>query len=88
MSKYIIDLLYGKHGLPYVKPEPGARLLADQDGRTFTIRGNAEGLLLLARSLVALAEMKTTPENEGYHIHLDELFDINSEGIEFILRRD
>lgn len=87
-ENHIIHLRYGKQGIPYVEQIPGAKLRAEKHGNTYTIRGNSEGLLFLAHSLVALAKMENQPETEGYHIHLDDLYEINNENIDFILRKD
>jgi hypothetical protein len=82
------DLKYGKYGLPIVRAEAGTKLLAQKHGNTFTIKGNRQGLLLLAYSLASLANMPELPGTEGYHIHLDDLFSLNDEGIEFILAKE
>lgn len=87
-EKYIINLEDGSHGIPYVEPIPEAKLRAEKHGNTYTISGNAEGLLFLAHNLVALAKMKTKPETKGYHIHIDDLYKINDENVDFILRKD
>lgn len=75
-------------GLPVLKPAPGRRLRAKKHDSTFTITGNKEGLLLLAHALMGLAMMPERPENRGYHVHLDDLYEINDEGIDFILACD
>jgi hypothetical protein len=85
-EQYTVEIEYGSNGLPYVESVIGAKLRAAKHGNTYTIYGNSEGLLFLAHNLIALAKMKKQPEMEGYHIHLDDLFELNDEGIDFILR--
>lgn len=87
-EQYIIDLKYGNKGLPYIEPIPGAKICAEKHGNTYTIKGNAEGLIFLANTLVALAKMNNQPETEGYHIHIDDLYEINDENIDFILTKE
>lgn len=87
-KKYEIQLHYGNHGIPYIEPDPKAKLNAEKHGNTYTIKGNTEGLLLLARSLVSLAIMDEISENKEYHIHIDDLYNINHENTEFIIRKE
>ena len=79
---------YGDHGLPILSPTEGCRLVAKKQDKTFTISGNREGLLLLAKALIGLAGMDEREENRGYHVHVDDLYAINDDGIDFILHRD
>ncbi|MFZ2448945.1 MAG: hypothetical protein WAW36_00295 [Methylovulum miyakonense] len=83
--KITLDIEYGKHGLPLIQPDAKAKLLAQKHGNEFTIKGNKEGLLFLAKSLASLAYMPELLENEGYHLHLDDLYSLNNQGIEFVL---
>lgn len=39
------------------------------------IEGNQDGLLLLAKALLGMAEYVNS---DGYHIHLDDLYKINN----------
>ena len=82
------DLEYGKYGLPIIRAEVGTKLLAQKHGNTFTIKGNRQGLLFLAHCLASLAKMPESPGTEGYHIHLDDLFSLNDQGIDFILAKE
>jgi hypothetical protein len=88
VERYEIEVRVGQYGLPYVEPIEGAKLSVRQHGQQFTIVGNAEGLLFLARNLVALATMRAVPGSEGYHIHLDDLYALNEDGVELILRKE
>ena len=83
---YITTLEYGRFGLPYIETIPGAKLSVEKQGNTFIIRGNPKGLRFLAHNLVALAQMEAHPETEGYHIHLDDLDEVNNGHIDIILR--
>lgn len=86
--KVVIEIEHGRYGLPQIAPQPGARLRAVAHGRQVHISGNREGLLLLARSAVALAELEQSPEHAGFHIHLDDLYALNADGSELMLYRD
>ena len=88
VKEYKVKLEYVISGLPYVEQISGAKLIAEKHENTYTLSGNASGLLFLAQNLIALAEMPTQPSNEGYHIHLDGLYDLNNTGVDFILRKD
>ena len=86
--KITLDVEYGSHGLPILQAEAGARLTAQKHDNVFTIKGNEQGLLFLARSLVSLAKLQASPDHEGYHIHLDDLYALNDDKIEFILAKE
>ena len=86
--KITFDLEYGEHGLPVIQPEAGTKLLAEKHGSVFTIKGNRQGLLFLARSLASLANLPEPDKHKGYHVHLDDLYSLNDQGIEFILARE
>ncbi|MEW5988083.1 MAG: hypothetical protein AB1791_15740 [Chloroflexota bacterium] len=87
-EQYVIELKYGTYGLPDVEYTPGAKLSIKKQDNTYTIYGNELGLLFLAHNLIALAKMEMKPGNEGYHIHLDDLYALNVENIDLILRRE
>lgn len=48
------------------------------------IEGNKRGLKLLARALLGVSEY---PNDDGYHIHIDDLYDINNENKFFKISR-
>jgi hypothetical protein len=86
--KYNFDYELGSGGLPYIPAISGALLTVEQHGKSFSIIGNREGLLFLAHNLIALAQISEQQVQEGYHIHLDDLFRLNDKGIELILNRE
>jgi len=47
--------------------------------------GNRAGLLLLAKAALGMAE---TARVDGFHIHLDDLYDINAEGKTILIQRE
>ena len=71
--------------LPILPVEPEAHLSFNihADGNILELTGNRAGLLLLAKA--ALAE---TVREDGFHIHLDDLYDINSEGKSILIRKE
>ncbi|WP_437716990.1 hypothetical protein WMF45_11605 [Sorangium sp. So ce448] len=84
----VVRIEYNESGLPVLIPTPGCRLTAAKHGNSFTIKGNREGLLLLARSLIGLAQMPENEANRGYHIHLDDLYEINDQGVDVLVALD
>ena len=46
---------------------------------------NRAGLLLLAKAALGMAE---TIREDGFHIHLDDLYSINSEGKSILIRKE
>lgn len=82
------SVTFNPSGTPRLPLVPGCRLSVAHHGRSFELHGNAEGLLLLARALIGVARMPAREENWGYHVHLDDLYDINNEGIEIIVAMD
>lgn len=85
---YKIKLAYGVNGLPRLRPTKGMHLSAGQYGNQTHIKGNRAGLLFLAEALVQLAQLDENIVAEGYHVHLDDLYQLNEANIEFILYRD
>ena len=65
--------------LPILPVEPEAHLsfTTHADGNELELTGNRAGLLLLAKAALGMAE---TLRGDGFHIHLDDLYSINSEG--------
>lgn len=66
---------FGENGIPFIEPVEEARLeySLSTDG-SLQLEGNKDGLLLLARALVGMAHCE---REEGFHIHLDDLYDLN-----------
>lgn len=78
-----ITVEFGEFGLPFIEPKKNTdlnyRILADG---TLSIEGNKNGLRLLAPSLLGLAECSI---DDGYHIHLDDLDDLNEDGNSIVI---
>ena len=55
------------------------------DGNELELMGNRAGLLLLAKAALGMAE---TLRGDGFHIHLDDLYSINSEGKSILIRKE
>ncbi len=79
-----IEVAFNDTGIPCVEVDPEAELniRVNEEG-TFEITGNRTGLRLLARSALGMAECERT---DGYHIHLDDLYELNRDGNHFIVR--
>jgi len=86
--KHVIRVRFGKNGYPYVRSSPGAFLTGDMQGKEVKVCGNKKGLLLLARHLTALAHASRTDIRKGFHIHIDDLFISNNDGVSFTLDRE
>ena len=73
--------------LPILLLEPEAHLsfTTHDDGNELELTGNRAGLLLLAKAALGMAE---TIREDGFHIHLDDLYDINAEGKSILIRKE
>ena len=73
--------------LPSLPVEPEAHLsfTTHANGNELELTGNRAGLLLLARAALGMAE---TIREDGFHIHLDDLYDINAEGKSILIRKE
>ena len=73
--------------LPILPVEPEAYLsfTTHADGNELELTGNRAGLLLLAKAALGMAE---TARVDGFHIHLDDLYDINAEGKTILIQRE
>ena len=73
--------------LPILPVEPEAHLsfATHADGNELELTGNRAGLLLLAKAALGMAE---TVREDGFHIHLDDLYSINSEGKSILIRKE
>lgn len=76
MKKANIGIEYNENGLPIIerlgKPNLSFKLVSPNE---LHIEGNQDGLLLLAKALLGMAEYENS---DGYHIHLDDLYKINN----------
>ena len=54
-------------------------------GNALELTGNRAGLLLLAKAALGMAE---TAREDGFHIHLDDLYSINAEEKSILIRKE
>ncbi|MFP4343539.1 MAG: hypothetical protein ACLFU8_02490 [Anaerolineales bacterium] len=85
VEKYLVEVEYNEQGVPYIEGFPDASIYAEKNGNVYTIKGNSDGLLFLAHCLVALAKASPVVKEQGYHIHLDSLYNINESDVEILL---
>ena len=73
--------------LPILPVEPEAYLsfTTHADGNELELTGNRAGLLLLAKAALGMAE---TIREDGFHIHLDDLYSINADGKIILIRKE
>ena len=85
MNKVKIEIEYNANGLPILE-RLGNPYLSFRLGNPneLYIEGNQDGLLLLAKALLGMAEYEN---NDGYHINLDRLYDINEENKVFTINK-
>ena len=76
MKKANIGIEYNENGLPIIErlgtPNLSFKLASPNE---LHIEGNQDGLLLLAKALLGMAEYENS---DGYHVHLDDLYKINN----------
>ena len=85
MDNKSLTVEFNKIGLPILLPDVDAQLdYKIESNGVLEIEGNQKGLILLARSLLGVAFCDVDGE---YHVHLEELYKINSLGHQFILRK-
>lgn len=68
-----------------MEPEAYLSFTTHADGNELELTGNRAGLLLLAKAALGMAE---TARVDGFHIHLDDLYDINAEGKTILIQRE
>ena len=68
-----------------VKPEAYLSFAIHDAGNELELTGNRAGLLLLAKAALGMAE---TSREDGFHIHLDDLYSINDEEKSIIICRE
>ncbi|WP_285815478.1 hypothetical protein [Phocaeicola sartorii] len=85
MEKVKIEIEYNEYGCPIIEPEgqPNLSFRLDSPNELY-IEGNQDGLRLLAKALLGMAEYDG---NESYHIHLDELYKINNANKTFTISK-
>ena len=85
MKRVKIEIEYNKQGLPILE-RSGNPYLSYGLGNPneLCIEGNQEGLLLLAKALLGMAEYENS---DGYHIHLDDLYKINNTNKTFTISK-
>lgn len=85
MKRANIEIEYNENGFPIIE-RLGMPNLSFNLGKSNTlhIEGNQDGLLLLAKALLGMAEYENS---DGYHIHLDDLYKINNADKTFIISK-
>ena len=70
-----------------IPPESNTHLTftVSECGKKLELTGNRDGLLLLAKAALGMAE---TLREDGFHIHLDDLYAINTEKKTIIIRKE
>lgn len=86
MKKANIGIEYNENGLPIIerlgKPNLSFKLVSPNE---LHIEGNQDGLLLLAKALLGMAEYENS---DGYHVHLDDLYKINNADKTFTISKN
>lgn len=87
MKKAKIEIDYNEYGFPILErlgnPNISFRL---EDSNELIIEGNKDGLRLLAKALLGMAEYENC--DDGFHIHLDDLYEINNADKTFIISKN
>lgn len=72
-----LNVEFGENGLPFIEPVDGAQLnYSVSNNGSLNVDGNKEGLLLFAKALIGMAYCE---RDDGYHVHLDDLYELNEE---------
>ena len=87
MNPKTLTIQFNDEQLPILPVEPEAHLsfATHADGNELELTGNRAGLLLLAKAALGMAE---TIREDGFHIHLDDLYGINAEGKSILIRKE
>ena len=87
MQNKTLTIQWNDEQLPILPVEPEAYLsfATHADGNELELTGNRAGLLLLAKAALGMAE---TIREDGFHIHLDDLYSINAEGKSILIRKE
>lgn len=86
-KKVTISVAYNEYGIPDLTDKQKEARVTFRLGNKneVEIYANKEGLRLMAKTFLGLAEYE---REDGYHIHLDDMFNINDEGKSFILYKE
>ncbi len=86
-KKKTISVSFNQEDLPYItiKAHTYLTFTISEDSNSVTIVGNKNGLRLMSKALLGMAE---TDRTDGYHIHIDDLYNINEENKEFIIAKE
>lgn len=86
MKKAKIEIEYNENGFPILEKlgNPSLSFSLGSSSNELYIEGNQDGLRLLAKALLGMAEYE---KNDGYHIHLDDLYKINNADKTFIISK-
>ncbi|MFV0540945.1 MAG: hypothetical protein ACK5MZ_06865 [Aestuariibaculum sp.] len=81
-----LSVSYNWEDIPHIPYQKKSYLTfgVSKNKRTIEIIGNKIGLKLMAKALLGIAE---TERDDDYHIHIDDLYKINEENKEFIIRK-
>lgn len=87
MESKTLTIRLNEDQIPIIPPRPDAHLTfaIHNDGNELELTGNRAGLLLLAKAALGMAE---TLREDGFHIHLDDLYALNAEGKTIIIRKE
>ena len=87
MQPKTLTIQFNDEQLPILPVEPDVHLTfaIHQGGNELELTGNRAGLRLLAKAALGMAE---TLREDGFHIHLDDLYRINDEEKSIILCRE
>lgn len=86
MKKANIEIEYNEKGFPIIERFGKPNLSFDlANPNELYIEGNQDGLLLLAKALLGMAEYENS--DDGFHIHLDDLYKINNTDKAFIISK-
>ncbi len=86
-KKKSISVSFNEEDLPYIPIKKNARLTfsISEDNKSIQIIGNKNGLRLMAKALLGMAETERT---DVYHLHIDDLYNINDEEKQFIIYKN
>ena len=79
-----LSVKYNDFDIPYIKIKKNAHLTYDIQKNGIEIIGNRIGLKLLAKALLGIAESE---RNDGFHIHIDDIYNINEDNKNFTISK-
>ncbi len=82
-----VSVSFNEEDLPYisVKNDVNLTFRISEDSKTVEIVGNKNGLRLMAKALLGMSETERT---DGYHLHIDDLYNINNDDKQFIISKN